>query len=135
MIAAVCVTIYRLGMAQKQYLALLRGINVGGHNIIKMPLPTACLAGTPFNHSRTYIQSGNVLFTSNEKDIDRITRKMEQVLSKEFNYQSRVVIVSEDTLRAVVNRAPKGFGKKPLEYRYDVIFLKKPLTSAEAIQR
>ena len=134
-IAGNTVAFYRGGMAEKPYVALLRGINVGGNNLIKMPLLTACLAGKSFKNVRTYIQSGNVLFTSSEKNIDRITRRMEEVLSKEFNYQSRVVIVSEDTLRAVVNQAPKGFGKKPLEYRYDVLFLKRPLTPAEAIQR
>jgi uncharacterized protein (DUF1697 family) len=121
-------------MADKQYLALLRGINVGGNNIIKMTMLKACLEKRGFENVSTYIQSGNVLFTSAEKNVDRLTTKIEQVLSREFNYESRVVVVSRDTLARAVNEAPKGFGKQPLKYRYDVIFLKPPLTANEAMK-
>ena len=94
----------------------------------------ACLEKMSFKDVATYIQSGNVLFSSAEPNIDRLTRKMEQALSKEFDYESRVVVVSRDTLRAAVKRAPKGFGKKPADYRYDVIFLKRPLSAHEAMK-
>lgn len=94
----------------------------------------ACLEKAGFKDVATYIQSGNVLFSSGEKDADRLTRRMEQALSKEFSYESRVVVVSHDTLRAAVKRAPKGFGKNSNKYRYDVIFLKRPLTADEAMK-
>ncbi|NCP46313.1 MAG: DUF1697 domain-containing protein, partial [Flavobacteriales bacterium] len=47
-----------------QYLALLRGINVGGNNIIKMVDLKACFEKMGFTDVKTYIQSGNVIFTS-----------------------------------------------------------------------
>src|SRR5262245_44165538 len=121
-------------MAERQYLGLLRGINVGGNSIIRMTALKACLEKAGFEDVATYIQSGNVLFSSGENEVDRLTRRMEQTLAKEFSYESRVVVVSHDTLRAVVKRAPKGFGKNPVKHRYDVIFLKKPLTAAEAMK-
>ena len=87
-----------------------------------------------FTDVATYIQSGNVLFKSTEKDLERLTTDIEKMLSGEFNYESRVVVVSHEQLKAAVERAPKGFGSKPAEYRYDVLFLKAPLTSDEAMK-
>ena len=121
-------------MAEKQYLALLRGINVGGKNIIRMTLLKACLDRTGLKDVATYIQSGNALFTSSEESIDRLTKKIERALSDEFSYESRAVVVSHDTLHEAVKHAPKGFGKSPDKYRYDIIFLKKPLTADEAMK-
>ena len=51
-------------MADTQYLALLRGINVGGNNIIKMADLKACFERLGFTGVATYIQSGNILFKS-----------------------------------------------------------------------
>ena len=119
-------------MAGTQYLALLRGINVGGNNIIKMADLKACFENMGFTEVVTYIQSGNVLFRSAEKDKTRLTRKIEQVLSERFSYKSRLVVVAHKELKKVVVGAPKGFGKELDKYRYDVIFLKEPLTPGEA---
>ncbi len=115
-----------------QYLALLRGINVGGNNIIKMIDLKACFESIGLSDVVTYIQSGNVLFKSDEQDIDKLTSKVEQELSKRFSYQSKVVIVSHDQLGFIVKNAPKGFGQLPDEYRYDVLFIKEPLNADEA---
>lgn len=115
-----------------QYLALLRGINVGGNNIIKMVDLKACFESIGFTDVLTYIQSGNVLFKSDEQNIDKLITKVEHELSTRFSYQSKVVIVSQDQLESIVKNAPKGFGQLPDEYRYDVIFIKEPLTADEA---
>jgi uncharacterized protein (DUF1697 family) len=117
-----------------QYVALLRGINVGGKNLIKMPDLKACFELQGFDNVITYIQSGNVLFGSVEADQTRLASKVEQVLSRTFNYQSRVVVRSCKQMRAIVEKAPKGFGSDPVSYRYDVIFLKDPLTARDAIK-
>ena len=53
-----------------QYVALLRGINVGGNNLIKMADLKACFEAQGFGNVATYIQSGNVLFTSDDTDND-----------------------------------------------------------------
>lgn len=118
-----------------QYLALLRGINVGGKNIIKMADLKACCEADGFEDVRTYIQSGNVLFFSEEKNSAKLTKKLEALLSQKFSYQSRLVLVNHDQLKEVVEKAPTGFGKEPDKYRYDVIFLKETLTAKEAIKQ
>ena len=117
-----------------QFVALLRGINVGGKNLIKMAELKACFEALGFENVRTYIQSGNVLFRADESDQAGLTTRLEDALSKTFNYQSRVVVRSEEEMKAIVAHAPKGFGSDPATYRYDVIFLKDPLTSSQAMQ-
>ena len=121
-------------MAETQYLALLRGINVGGNNIIKMTDLKECFENMGFTDVVTYIQSGNVLFKSAEKDKLKLINKTESVLSERFSYKSRIVAVTHKELRKVVNGAPQGFGEDPDTYRYDVLFLKEPLTVREAMQ-
>lgn len=122
-------------MKPQPYLALLRGINVGGKNLIKMTALKTCFEDMGFENVTTFIQSGNVLFDASQKDVGKLTNAIEKELSKHFNYQSRVVIVSHDQLKETVKHAPKGFGTDAKKYRYDIIFLKKPLTAKEAIKQ
>lgn len=116
-----------------KYVALLRGINVGGSNIIKMTDLRESFEEMGFQNVTTYIQSGNVLFQTNEKNGRKLEEQLEQKLSKDFRYRSLVVTVSHKDLARVVKNSPAGFGKDPNRYRYDVIFLKKPLTAKVAM--
>jgi uncharacterized protein (DUF1697 family) len=117
-----------------QYVALLRGINVGGNNLIKMTALKACFEALGYQNVRTYIQSGNVLFITPDPDQTKLTGRIEDALSNTFSYSSRVVIRSHHELKAIVAQAPPDFGSDPAAYRYDVIFLKEPLTASEAMQ-
>lgn len=116
-----------------QYVALLRGINVGGNNLIKMTDLKACFEGLGLMNVQTYIQSGNVLFSAEKADQAKLTIRLEEALSNTFNYESRIVVRSRKQLKEIVEHAPQGFGKDPA-YRYDVVFLKEPLTAAKAMQ-
>jgi uncharacterized protein (DUF1697 family) len=116
-----------------RYLALLRGINVGGKNIIKMADLKACFEMMCFTDVSTYIQSGNVIFASDETDPMLLETHIEKVLSETFNYKSRIVVISHQQLKEVVVKTPDGFGMFPDTYKYDVVFLKKPLTAESAI--
>ena len=116
------------------YVALLRGINVGGNNIIKMTDLKACFESLGFKDVRTYIQSGNVLFRVAGSNQAALTKRIETALSKSFNYKSRVVVRSQKQMQAIVAKAPKGFGSDQDTYRYDVLFLKDPLTAAKAMK-
>jgi uncharacterized protein (DUF1697 family) len=117
-----------------QYLVLLRGINVGGKNIIKMADLKASFEAVGFANVRTYIQSGNVLIESAGKDKGLLTATIEVSLSQRFNFQARVVVVSQKELAAIIKSAPEGFGADEKKFRYDVIFLKEPLTPKEAMK-
>jgi uncharacterized protein (DUF1697 family) len=117
-----------------KYLTLLRGINIGGKNIIRMANLKACFESWGFNDVTTYIQSGNVIFSSDKKDVALLTAMIEAELSKSFSYNSKIVLITQAQLESVIKNAPNGFGSKPDEYRYDVLFLKNSLSSSEALQ-
>jgi uncharacterized protein (DUF1697 family) len=117
-----------------QYLVLMRGINVGGKNIIKMADLKVSFEEMGFSNVVTYIQSGNVLIQSEDKDNAVLTTKIEKGLSKRFNFEARVVVISQKDLSAIIHSAPDGFGKNEKRFRYDVIFLKEPLTPKEAME-
>jgi uncharacterized protein (DUF1697 family) len=86
-----------------------------------------------FTDVATYIQSGNVVFAAKASPKTKLTRMIEAALADAFGYESRVVLVSADELQRVVDEAPRGFGKQPDKYRYDVLFVKEPMTSEEAL--
>src|SRR5690606_10998237 len=82
----------------------------------------------------TYIQSGNVLVSTKETRRPALTRKIEGVLARSFDYRASVVIRDTKEMKRVVTKAPPGFGAEPATYRYDVLFLKEPLTAREAMK-
>ncbi len=116
------------------YVALLRGINVGGNNLIKMTDLRASFGEIGFTRVETYIQSGNVVFCAKQMKKPKLTEMIEQALSEAYGYQSRVVIVSASELQRVVAQAPKGFGKDTDLYHYDVLFVREPFKTSEAIE-
>lgn len=116
------------------YVALLRGINVGGKNRIEMPALRTAFEADGFEHVSTYIQSGNVLFASSQTRTAELTDRIEEMLADAFDYVPTVVVRSRKQMRALVERAPKGFGSEPKKFRYDVIFLKEPLRATTAIK-
>jgi uncharacterized protein (DUF1697 family) len=118
-----------------RYVALLRGINVGGKNPIPMPALKAAFEAHGLEDVHTYIQSGNVVFSTGSSTQAELTSEIERMLTVAFgHYEARVLVRSRSQLRAIVDRAPKGFGAEPAKYRYDVVFLKPPLTAKAAIR-
>ncbi len=117
-----------------RYVALLRGINVGGKNLIPMPALKAAFEEEGFADVRTYIQSGNVLFSAPAGNAAALTERLERRIRSTFShYDASVILRSKAQMRKVVDEAPTGFGSEPDSYRYDAIFLKAPLTSKAAI--
>ncbi len=116
------------------YIALLRGINVGGKNSIKMLDLKTCFTSMGLTDVVTYIQSGNVLFTTSRSDQKKLMNTIEATLLKQFGYTIPIVLISYAQLKEAVASAPRGFGKTPATHRYDVLFLKQPLTAEEALK-
>ena len=116
------------GPAPRSYVALLRGINVGGRNLIRMSELAECFVSHGFAAVSTYIQSGNVLFRSADEGRTELVARIEQMLSGAFDYQARVTLRDASEMRAVIDLAPAGFGTESERFRYDVAFLVPPLT-------
>jgi uncharacterized protein (DUF1697 family) len=115
------------------HVALLRGINVGGKNLIRMTDLVACFEAAGFGDVRTYIQSGNVVFRCGVQRGENLRDTIEGMLADAFAYRATVEIRDHERMRAVVRSAPDGFGGAPERYRYDVLFLLAPLTADEAL--
>ena len=110
-------------MASSQYVALLRGINVGGRNKVPMAALREHLEAD-FANVRTYIQSGNVVLDS-DLPADEVAAHIDTRLPSAFTLDSdlvRVLVLESGAYREVVAAAPEGFGDEPDRYRYDVIF-------------
>jgi uncharacterized protein (DUF1697 family) len=93
-----------------KFLALLRGINVGGKNIIAKDALKQCFEGLGFLGVRTYIQSGNVLFRSDEASAKVLATAIERELSDRFSYDAQVIVFSMRRYKAAVKAAPEGWG-------------------------
>ena len=114
-----------------RYIALLRGINVGGKNSIKMHDVKRCFESRGFSDVITYIQSGNVIFNAAETNKKALTEQIEVALSQSFNYSSTVLVFTDKQYEHMIEDAPENFGKYPDTYKYDIIFLKEPLRSED----
>lgn len=114
-----------------KYVALLRGINVGGNNIIKMSALKAAFEKSGYTQVRTYINSGNVIFTSEEKNSKKITDALEAMLTKTFSYNARVMIRSHQELKDVQTHFPKEW-KNQTDLRCYVGFLADALSPEES---
>ena len=119
--------------SEEIYVALLRGINVGGRNIIRMAELRNCFERQGFRDVLTYIQSGNVIFRATASTPGALTIRIEEMLASAFDYQGKVVLRSRRQMEAVVAGAPAGFGSQPDRHRYDVIFLRDTLTAQDAM--
>ena len=117
------------------YLALLRGINVGGKNKVPMAELKACFEELGCENVRTYIASGNVMFESRKSAVE-LTEKIQEALPENFKLDSalvRTLVLSRDQLQKVIDQAPKGFGTEPGKHHSDAIFLM-GIPSDEAIK-
>jgi uncharacterized protein (DUF1697 family) len=116
-----------------RYAALLRGINVGGKNIIKMADLRAAFEGMGLTDVETYIQSGNVVFSSSERSARKLVAPIAKMLASTFDYDATLAVLTKAQVKKAVDGAPSGFGDEPKTFRYDVMFLLPPLTANKAL--
>ena len=112
-----------------KYVALLRGVNVGGNTLIKMSDLKKAAENRGFKNVSTYIQSGNIIFNSNESP-ENIIAKLEQVLTQRFNYDSAVIIKTIDQLEKILAEVPDDW-KKSRDMRCYLAFVKEPITTID----
>ncbi|MDP6446338.1 MAG: DUF1697 domain-containing protein [Pirellulaceae bacterium] len=93
-----------------RFLALLRGINVGGKNVIAKDDLKACFEDLGLENVRTYIQSGNILFRSDETRVKELTASIEAGLSERFSYEAQAVVLSHKKYKSSVAAAPAEWG-------------------------
>lgn len=112
-----------------RYIALLRGVNVGGNNIINMAELKAAFAAYGFANVKTYINSGNILFKSDLNETDAKTA-CEQILADGFGLFVPVFVISAVDLIEAVQNAPAWWDKAP-DTKHNAIFVIPPMTVAD----
>lgn len=83
------------------YIALLRGINVGGHKKVSMADLRSLLTGIGFNEVLTYIQSGNIVFQSSEKNKTILEDKIQKVIESHFGFLVPVIVKTKQELQLI----------------------------------
>ena len=94
---------------QTKFIAVLRGINVSGKNMIKMPVLAKTFVDLGFTEVSTYLQSGNILFRSGEKNTD-CEQKIRHRIDKDFGLSVPVIVFSREYLQRIREENP--FAKK-----------------------
>jgi uncharacterized protein (DUF1697 family) len=118
-------------MPLPSYIALIRGINVGGKSM-PMAALRALFAGLGYPDAKTFIQSGNVVFTAAGKDGRKIAAALEQAIAKSFGYEAAVLVRSLDQWRGLLKANPYGKRKLAEGERLFVTFLEGPPAKAAA---
>jgi uncharacterized protein (DUF1697 family) len=125
-------TLREYGVSVK-YVALLRGINVGGKTLIKMADLKTCIEELGLDDVSTYIASGNLLFESRERDAAKLERKIERAIEKRFELPMKVVVLNRAAYARIVKAIPKSWaGDKTL--RANVAFVRRGTNAKEVVR-
>lgn len=89
-----------------KYVALLRGINVGGHKLIKMADLREVFEQSGFKNVVTYIQSGNVIFEAKDSDTGKVVRKIEKAIHQSLGHEVTVILQTVDDLKDLIKVNP-----------------------------
>jgi uncharacterized protein (DUF1697 family) len=116
-----------------KYIALLRGINVGGNSIIKMKDLKETVEKCDFRNVRTYIQSGNIVFESDNEDAGQIEAELEKCLMRSFESDLKVILRTGEQLAKVVSGVPAEWNKNN-DLRCYIAFVKAPVTAGDVAQ-
>jgi uncharacterized protein (DUF1697 family) len=87
-------------------ISMLRGVNVGGHNKIKMDALRALYKSLKLRDPQSYVQSGNVVFKTEERDLIRLTKRLQNAIERTFGFRLHVIARSCSELRDVIARNP-----------------------------
>lgn len=117
---------------QSKFLALLRGINVGGKNVIAKDDLRACFEALGFTAVRTYIQSGNVLFRSDTTSAHELTAKIKTGLSDRFCYDAQAVILSRRQFNSAIKAAPDQWGRDD-DQKHNALFTLRGITPKKVL--
>ena len=109
-------------------ISLLRAINVGGHAVIKMEDLRALHESMKFEDVQTYIQSGNVVFRTDEKDMTKLAKRVQDAIAKRFKVTPGVMLRTIAEMREVVAKNPFAKRRDVEPNKLHVSFLDAKLT-------
>jgi uncharacterized protein (DUF1697 family) len=87
-------------------ISMLRGVNLGAHNRIKMEALRALYESLQLEDPRTYVQSGNVIFRTQEKNTAKLATKIQDAIEKAFQCRPEVILRTTDEFRRAIAQTP-----------------------------
>jgi len=87
-------------------ICMLRGVNVGSHNRIRMDALRALCESLKLEDPRTYVQSGNVIFRTKEKNVVSLAKKIQDAIRREFGFRPEVILRTVGELRQAIAANP-----------------------------
>lgn len=114
----------------KRYVAFLRGVNISGKNKVPMEELRKAFEVLGFGEVKTYLNSGNVIFSSDE-NIGGLTSQVETMIQNRFGLDIPVFVTSKENLEDILQHAPEWWGNENKEIYDNLIFIMPPATFAE----
>lgn len=109
------------------FIALFRGINVGGHKQVKMDVLKKLHESLGFRDVRTYMQSGNVVFKCGNADNVKIARPIENAFDREYGFHTKVILRTSGEFREIVAKNPfHGQAGKETKFLHVVFLADRP---------
>jgi uncharacterized protein (DUF1697 family) len=116
------------------YVALLRGINVGGHVLVSMKDLKSCFERLGFQNVATYINSGNIVFRASSKSVSALAEHIESGIKKYCRMDIRVVVKSKNDLARICKELPNDWVTDKA-MRTDVMFLWNEVDTPDVISQ
>ena len=110
----------------KRYVALLRVINISGKNKLSMAELKKGFEKLAFEEVKTYLNSGNVIFSSDEDDTKKFTNQIEVMIKEQFELDISVFVISSEALEDILQNAPDWWGNDNKEIYDNLIFIISP---------
>ncbi len=114
------------------FVGFLRGVNVGGKSLLKMSQLCESLTAAGMIDVRSYIQSGNILFSSPQSDTQKLARQVKAIIEKQHKLTVEVVVISNTDWRQIVKTAPNWWGRDPA-WKHNLLILIPPYSMAEVV--
>ena len=112
-------------------ISMLRGVNVGAHNRIKMDALRATYEAVGLEDPRTYVQSGNVIFRTKEKNTRKLAIKIQNAIEKSFKFRPAIIVRTLDELREAIAATPFD-ARRNLHPGKDLVTFLEDVPQAEA---
>ena len=116
-----------------RYVALLRGINVGGKTLIKMVDLKTCVEGLGLDDVSTYIGSGNVLFEGGQHEAAELESQLERAIEQRFRLPVKVVVLDRAAYARIVTAIPKAWVADP-SVRVNVAFVRRGTDAKQVVR-
>ncbi len=109
-----------------RYIGLLRGINISGKNKISMPELKTAIGEKDFGDVKTYLNSGNVIFSDDDTDVVKLAERIHAIIFETFHLEIPVFVISQDELKCLLSKAPSWWGSDSKDIYDNLIFVIAP---------